>query len=238
MPTRVLILVWAYCGLHDSVLPGLFARTAAAPSAPVRRRGGLPCRPGRGSGGAPRSDPCGCKRFTGKRHAAGGQLVAQALQRQVLALGLRHHVEVQAGGRLADELLEGDGVDHVRVGAQLRQYPRPLEPPADAAAPLFEGGLGRRVVDLGADAGGPRGERALERLAVGNALRVVAVVVEDVQTTLTPGAAVQLEDVSEGEGPVVVLDHEPIAGAVGEQLEALELRWVARRRPPDMADHH
>src|SRR5215212_2634815 len=180
------------------------------------------------------------RRFGCKPHATGGELLAQPLEREVLALGLQHDVEVQAGGGLAHELLEGDRVDHVRVGAELREHPRARDAPADLAAALLQGGLWRRVMDLRADARRPRGDRELERLAVGDALRVVGVVVEDVPHHLDAGAPVELEDVAEREGAVVVLDHEPLARAVGEELEAaleaLERGGMAARGSADVED--
>src|SRR5690606_3922797 len=53
--------------------------------------------------------------------AARGELLAQAQEGQVLALGLEHDVELEARRRLAHEVLEADRVDEVGVGAQLGQ---------------------------------------------------------------------------------------------------------------------
>src|SRR5919199_4409862 len=74
-----------------------------------------------------------CCRAPSARHrdgvevdAAGRQLLAQPQEGEVLGLGLEHDVEVEAGGGLAEEVLEPDRVDEVGVRAQLRQHPRAL----------------------------------------------------------------------------------------------------------------
>src|SRR3954449_4043414 len=76
------------------------------------------------------------------------QLLTQAQQREVLALGLQHDIERAYSVDLGEELPERDRVDKIGVGAQLREHPLGHGPAADLAPTLLEGGLGRRVVDL------------------------------------------------------------------------------------------
>ena len=76
------------------------------------------------------------------------ELLAQAQQREVLRLGLEHHVEVEAGGGVAQEVLERERVDQVGVGAELREDERALDPPADLRLRCSSTRFGRRVVDL------------------------------------------------------------------------------------------
>src|SRR3954451_12213038 len=104
------------------------------------------------------------------------ELVTKSQQREVLALGLEHDVELARPCRLREELAEGDRVDQIGVGAQLRQHPFADGAPADLACALLERGLRRRVVDLRGDAGRPGGQRGLERLAIRDAVRIVTMV--------------------------------------------------------------
>ena len=83
--------------------------------------------------------------------------------------------------------------------------------------------------------------REPERLGVGDPVRVVAVVVQDVpdhRPADTPG---QPQGVAERERPVVVLDHDARAGRVGEQpeagLEAVQPRVEPAGGAADVEDH-
>jgi hypothetical protein len=84
----------------------------------------------------------------------------------------------------------------------------------------------------------PRGKRELERLAVRDAVGVVAVVVEDVPHHRAPDPLAQPQHVGERERPVVVLDHQPRASRLGQLVEpaaeAIEPGLAPARGATDM----
>ena len=76
-----------------------------------------------------------------------------------------------------------------------------------------------------------RCQRQPQCLAIGHAVGVVAVVVEDIPDHAQTGPFGDFEHVFEGEDAVVVFDHEPGAGALGEPLEGAQEAELARLVP-------
>ena len=138
--------------------------------------------------------------------------------------------------RVAQEPLEADRVDQVGVRSQLRQHEAALDAAAGADAALLDVEPRGGVVDLRPRVRPRRSARG-ERLAVGDAGRVVAAVMQGVPDDAQPGPLGEREHVGDPEVRSSFSITRRARARSDEQLEAGEeavQRRVARRRRPDV----